>query len=160
MPNGKQEVYFNMTPAEALSVKVGDIVKAIFETKHYTKEEEFYVKFLRRYDSGKMHDTGVDLIALKDGREILSNLQDFHFADITKSFRTSTLWVDYIVDNKILSEDRLLDLINGFNNLLSQAKSQCVKDSYTNELKACEVMLDILNGYRDKYGIEICEIQS
>lgn len=145
-----------MTPSEALTVKPGDILTAIFETARYKKGEEFTVGYLNRFSSGVMHDTGAVLISLRTANSVNTNIQDFVFADITKSWRTSEVWKDYICIKEIPSVDIMLEYISGLHNKIKNTKSAFEKDFYQNEIEASKVMLDILNGTRDKYGIQLC----
>lgn len=148
-----------MSPAEALTVKPEDILTSIYDTARYQEGEEFVVKFLHRYKSNDQHDMGVDLISLRNGNEILSNLNDFVFADVTKSWRTSLIWKDYIKKKYIPPEDMFLDYINSLNKKIQTTRSQVQKDFYNNEIEASKVLMDIVNGHRNKYGIEICVTQ-
>lgn len=147
-----------MSPSEALTVKPDDILTSIFETARYQKGEEFIVKYLHRYSSGITFDRGADLVSLRTGNEICSNLGDFVFADVTKSFRTSKIWRDYIRLKYITSEDSLLDYINNLDKRIRKSKSKVEIACYENEKNGTKVLLDILNGHRDKYGIELCAI--
>ncbi len=148
-----------MTLSEALTVKKDDVLEAIFETARYKKGDQFIVKKLHRDFSGMMHDSGADLISLVDGRELLTNLQDFHFADVTKSFRTAEIWKDYIKQKYIPEENKFLDYMNSIKRKRDESLSTFERDFYANEIEAAKILMDIRNGHRDQYGIEICVTQ-
>lgn len=148
-----------MSPSEALSVKINDVLESKVDTTTLFKGQTYLVKFMHRYTSGLTYDRGVDLIDLTTGNHVYGNLQDFVFADITKSFRSSGVWIDYIAQKYIPCQDLLLEYLTGLDQKINSTNSKVEKSVYQNEKEATKVMLDILNGIRDKNGIELCEIQ-